>query len=548
MLNRIRRLKDHRDGQAIVLAAVGLLVLAIGVLATINLGHAIHERIRLQNTADAAAYSMAALEARAFNFFAFTNRAAVSHYVSMMSLQSWLAMIWFIDMVLGTLADLCSEIQFIACVCCRGACLIFFELGCLVEGIAAAAHNALRAAHRVFRQFANGADKVLGKAIQYMPEVNRFGLYATQMLMRGMVLANVALSGKDIVKANDPEIDYQVWDILTGGLNALEFDSSIDDSASMFKLPDPDASGDTLGAMRVMTEISNATRYPDFISNRSLSNILSSIPGIGAIAGRLLELAPIKIDVTGQTKMTTVVEKCGWSPGCRGQKRFGTQIDHSQLGRGNVIAADEVMTISVNIINIKEFDVPLPQDYVSVWASTNGDGEHCAHDNIDVPTFICQDFYITWPKCYGDDENHKWKGIQPYAKFKPDSSHATFNQPSVYVMLNKSPEKLGGQAYQENFTFTNGPRAEEIDTTIGKEPLLGGDAMAGLNAWARGMAYYHRPSFRSGESNWREHPNFFNPFWRAKLAPIGEKVNEWVGQLGISGEFANYFTRELITH
>jgi Flp pilus assembly protein TadG len=39
-----------------------MLILSIAVLATVNLGHNIHERVRLQNTADSAAYSMAAME------------------------------------------------------------------------------------------------------------------------------------------------------------------------------------------------------------------------------------------------------------------------------------------------------------------------------------------------------------------------------------------------------------------------------------------------------------------------------------------------------
>ena len=36
------------------------------------------------------------------------------------------------------------------------------------------------------------------------------------------------------------------------------------------------------------------------------------------------------------------------------------------------------------------------------------------------------------------------------------------------------------------------------------------------------MCYYHRPGV------WDEHPNFFNPFWRARLAPVGSKLmNLW---------------------
>ena len=36
----------------------------------------------------------------------------------------------------------------------------------------------------------------------------------------------------------------------------------------------------------------------------------------------------------------------------------------------------------------------------------------------------------------------------------------------------------------------------------------------GLNALARGQVYYHRPG------NWAEQPNFFNPYWRPRLAPV----------------------------
>jgi hypothetical protein len=80
-----------------VLACLMVLVLSIAVLTTVNIGHNVHERIRLQNTADAAAYSMAAMEARAFNFYAFANRTQVSHYVSAMMWQSLNSFLFFLE-------------------------------------------------------------------------------------------------------------------------------------------------------------------------------------------------------------------------------------------------------------------------------------------------------------------------------------------------------------------------------------------------------------------------------------------------------------------
>jgi hypothetical protein len=38
----------------------------------------------------------------------------------------------------------------------------------------------------------------------------------------------------------------------------------------------------------------------------------------------------------------------------------------------------------------------------------------------------------------------------------------------------------------------------------------------GLNAISRAQVYYHRPG------NWAEQPNFFNPYWRPRLASVSQ--------------------------
>src|SRR5688572_9931203 len=87
----------RKEGQALLLGCLMMLVLCLGVLWTLNLGHSIHERIRLQNSADAAAYSLAAMEARAFNFYAYANHAQASHYVSATIWQSSLSFMTFTE-------------------------------------------------------------------------------------------------------------------------------------------------------------------------------------------------------------------------------------------------------------------------------------------------------------------------------------------------------------------------------------------------------------------------------------------------------------------
>lgn len=79
-------------GQNLMLLSLTMLFLALMVTVTIGLGFRVRQRHELQNLADAAAFSNAVMNARAFNNSALINRLEVSYYVSMAadeSLISW---------------------------------------------------------------------------------------------------------------------------------------------------------------------------------------------------------------------------------------------------------------------------------------------------------------------------------------------------------------------------------------------------------------------------------------------------------------------------
>lgn len=63
--------------------------MAITMMLSLNVGNAVHERIRLQSHADAVAFSSATLEARAFNTMAHHNRAIAASMVGFMSLAAY---------------------------------------------------------------------------------------------------------------------------------------------------------------------------------------------------------------------------------------------------------------------------------------------------------------------------------------------------------------------------------------------------------------------------------------------------------------------------
>ena len=113
MMAQMCALRRSEEGQALLLAAVFSLVLMVCVLGTVNLGRAVCDKVQLQSAADAAAYSQAALEARVMNFTAYTNRAMVVHYASMMAATSYLTWLHFIWAGLKPLLEILQGVPFI---------------------------------------------------------------------------------------------------------------------------------------------------------------------------------------------------------------------------------------------------------------------------------------------------------------------------------------------------------------------------------------------------------------------------------------------------
>ena len=85
----IFRGRARQRGQALVLALVALLVLCVGVVVVFNTGQAVSKKVELTTTADAAAYSAAIQQARAYNLIAYMNRAEVANEVAVAQMTSW---------------------------------------------------------------------------------------------------------------------------------------------------------------------------------------------------------------------------------------------------------------------------------------------------------------------------------------------------------------------------------------------------------------------------------------------------------------------------
>jgi hypothetical protein len=311
MLTRsIRKSLRRQEGQALVLAALMMLVLSLAVLSTVNIGHALHNRIRLQDTADAAAYSMAAMEARAFNFYAYANRAQVSHYVSAMMWQSLVSLIYFNEAFLTDVYGITLTLS-----PCKTPTGYFWENGC--PALNDAIRNTIPALTNAATAFANAEatfviflkkyqdalaatnpDAVIGREVIPAHRVlNSVLFYSSQAVMYSAA-THVGQTTNAVIQDNDPNVNPLLTAGITDVLNQCLFDRAhyrdVGDRPLAPTRRDPFIGLDVTAvsdssrvsiAKRTMGAISNATRYAcddpasqcpvGFVTNRKIARLVN---------------------------------------------------------------------------------------------------------------------------------------------------------------------------------------------------------------------------------------------------------------------------------
>lgn len=340
MFTRILRQSFRRqEGQALVVAALMVLIMSLAVLATVNIGHTIHERIRLQNTADAAAYSMAAMEARAFNFYAYANRTQVSHYVSAMMWQSLLSFIYFAEAFLTDIYGFMKTINpcagdpdgvfwTVACPILENVVPYLSQIMRIIERFMDTYKRLLMAFQRVLRT-AN-PDKIIGRFVIPTHRVlNGVMFFASQAVMASTV-SHVLQTTDTVIAANDKNVDSSLSQLASGALNVCLFDQShfreagahpLNPFRNPFQPIDPRKwrhAEKEARAKRAMGAITNATRYgcdaqgggcPEgFITSRKLGDLIPLPDGLGIIRDLLsadIDTPIFKFAKYGQTRMLT---------------------------------------------------------------------------------------------------------------------------------------------------------------------------------------------------------------------------------------------------
>jgi hypothetical protein len=341
MFTRVLRQSFRRqEGQALVVAALLVLLMSLAVLTTVNLGHTIHERVRLQNTADAAAYSMAAMEARAFNFYAYANRTQVSHYVSAMMWQSLLSLIYFAEAFVTDIYGFMRTVN----PCAGSPSGVFWTVACpILENVVPYLSQIMRVIDRFMTTYKNliqgfqqllrtiNPDQIVGRyVIPTHRTLNSAMFFASQVVMTA-TLTQVSQTTDAVIAANDKNVNSNLSQLASGAINACLFDrahyrESGDSPLNLnkrnpFEPIDPKKKRHAekeARAKRVMGAITNATRYtcdsddgtcPEgFVTSRKLGDLIPLPDGLGVIRDLLntdIDTPIFKFAKYGQTRFLT---------------------------------------------------------------------------------------------------------------------------------------------------------------------------------------------------------------------------------------------------
>jgi hypothetical protein len=554
----IQRFGRTEDGQALAIAAVAMLGLALGVLATVQVGRAVHQRIHVQNIADAEAYSVAAAEARAYNFWAFSNRAQVTHYNGMMGLQAYVSYLYFTTFALASITDDIYRaaswgVTFFCCpiwhsgwgCCCKVECWGCPPVDCSRYQCSYALQLAdiignLRDVIESMQSVADGLEPVLTAARVGLETGNRAAVQPENLAALQTASRFITRGSKDLVKAMDDQVNRRVLPMsistLLRTLNRTAFLATLEPTAQAL-VP---GGGGGEESRRIMAELANGSRYNNFVSAREVNNSQLKVTATGLVPG----------SERGQTKLITSGEVRRHAANPVPEITQNT-FDRSVAPTGDYLASEDTFSYGVPYPSspLGPFLFSTGREGSYVVAGPNGRQMKKWSPNPSFKACPRGGIYRTAASRGNNDEEAgggpRFQGIAPYMRYVANSDSAMdFGQPSVWSFINKAAEHIDRDG-------RSGPALEfrlrtpehqniEFNSRIGAEQGLFGQ-LDGVNAMARAMVYYHRPG------NWKEHPNFFNPFWRAKLAPVGHKLTGPLSGL-FGGNLNTFLNESLVTH
>lgn len=545
--------RPHPRGQALVMAAMFLLVLVLLVMATMSLSHLTHQKMELQVASDTAAYSQAVATARAYNSVALLNRAQLATMVTLAGVDSAVSFAGSYRAALNaTWYGYWNEFDLEYCdgdVVPNTAS--FVQMMC--EGPRSTTiQNCRRARH--------GEDSFdrnwcYGEACEVKLEITGYGARTN--------------AGNEYLPTARLPLIYAEFDRVKGVWQALDDAAglqarSVQSEAAAYA----GLQNDALGAAR--------RKLPEF-ANRSLA-VTGGVLNSGALAVATREFGDgtgggvtdngidaamgsrahpfITQRVDGQRAIQTQIRRVLAPSGganevtvnaMKGNGYFATSKIHGARPATSFAAwGDEESTISVDYAGPRAA-LGRPGTASGFLRFEGWVGSTDKQNTTDMHSWCPVDFK---PDADPPDERHTmlphavppnglpdpcaassciWPGFVDTNSGNLENPGDVFGQPKLLAAATKD---LAAQKSPWNmfltFHFTAGAGA----TTDFRAKHAVAGVQPELQTLSAAMAYYHRPG------HWQEPPNFFNPYWRATL--VRANVDDgWQGDVARSVSASN---------
>jgi hypothetical protein len=528
VIGKLHELKRSEEGQTLVLAAVFGLVLMVCVLGTVNLGRAVYDKVQLQSAADSAAYSQAAVEARVMNFTAYTNRAMVVHYASLMAATSYLTYLHFEWPLVKALLEVLGKLPWVG--------PIFAAIQQVVQYLMYALDAAVFAMAPLIT-----ANNIVLYGLQ---EGAWWGLYF------GRLSQQMPTEGHSGDSAAHPY--HPIWPEMIPLMNQVVFAQTRGHSTvpqatyeSSVKFLANDKSDVVQEARLHMLEVANSARQPWSAYGDGYPKA-SWWPSARHFTWRLGPLSWGNHARTelGQFKPKGLLGALNSAQIWSGQQN-SFNYDFHFLGIH--LSGTEPFFTFVGMDQLAPTVKPFNYSYFKVGPSGwLGKALFWLFPPLKALKAAVQKYADqTKPKSVLDTRVFL---LSPYVYFAPRASNnpglgpfgkmGNFAQPDVLVGLAKqradyNREQGASKYYGRKFSWSGkaaGSGSVDFSYTPKDWPRIPGLPRQmlheGLNAFAAAQVYYHRPG------DWKEQPNFFNPLWGARLMPIAE--SNVLARLGLS--------------
>jgi hypothetical protein len=501
-----------------------MLLMALSMTMSFSVANAVHERIRLQSHADAVAFSMAVLEARAMNYIAYSNRAIAAAFVSMTSVHAYAAIAssavpllqaaqYIMLMVMGEEAALCYPgMQLQHCPHTLPVMMRMMNYANLVsqyQNKLKQIEQPLNDAVKAFVELAGDIHKSQHSMVETTKQTLESGNTLDGMRTRNAPCAAHAFD-------QNPVRVKQV--------NVLEFacaleGSELDNSASGTK-PSTNKScagpSDKDHRRRTMSNVVNAAR-PDLLKGGTMATQMPpfSTPSTGP---RVFQKKFLEDLMQGQPK-----HKSGTGMGYQVEGWLTDSVCNraNKDSKGDSSCAKAGGTFFMFMPE----DLPgmLPASDALVASNKSG-GKH-------DPSEVHSGQHNEYKGLFADDANQPCLNKNCFINFRLDSAQNNWGQPAVYSHVT---QPLQHSTNRDN-TCKNTRQPWELNDSRSATIQHGSQPEGRLNfapnrdgaAIGKAMVYFHRMD------SWKFPPNLFDPYWRAKLHPMTRSEMESV--LGVTG-------------